>query len=167
MSVIWYNAAWSVPDISVLRLPSWIQTKEEKNSERDNFNFLRKREVERSQTGEFNVGEGVTWWATWRRWRLFNKNRSKMIERFVCNFKMRGKWRAIKSDKRGRPSRTMWRKWKKRAEVKWLTSFERFICKRDQIVLNYLIYLEPEEKFHWEYAMWWNIGVLVTARRTS
>jgi len=24
------------------------------------FNFLRKREVERSETGEFNIGEGVT-----------------------------------------------------------------------------------------------------------
>jgi len=34
--------------------------KEEKNSERDYINFLRKREVDRSETGDFNIGEGVT-----------------------------------------------------------------------------------------------------------
>jgi len=28
------------------------------------FNFLRKNEVERSDTGKFNVGEGVAWWTT-------------------------------------------------------------------------------------------------------
>jgi len=33
-------------------------------------------------------------------------------------------------DKRGIPNTTMWRKWKKRAEVRRLTSFERFICER-------------------------------------
>jgi len=39
------------------------------------FYLLRKRDVERSETSEFNVGEGVTWWATWRRsnGRLFHK----------------------------------------------------------------------------------------------
>jgi len=39
------------------------------------FNLLRKREVERSDTGEFEIGEGMTWWTTWRRWdgKLFHK----------------------------------------------------------------------------------------------
>jgi len=36
------------------------------------FQLFKKRGVERSETGEFKIGEGVTWWATWRRseWRL-------------------------------------------------------------------------------------------------
>jgi len=38
------------------------------------FNFLRKREVERLDTGDFEI-EGVMWWTTWRRWdsKLFFK----------------------------------------------------------------------------------------------
>jgi len=35
-----------------------MQTKEERKSERDRFITL--REVERSETGEFDIGEGVT-----------------------------------------------------------------------------------------------------------
>jgi len=34
-----------------------MQTKEEKNNERWVFNFIRKSEVERSEIGEFNIGE--------------------------------------------------------------------------------------------------------------
>jgi len=55
----------------------WIYTKLYRRKEewkRWVFNFLRKREVERSDTGEFKIG-GVTWWTTWRRWngRLFHE----------------------------------------------------------------------------------------------
>jgi len=55
--------------------------------------------------------------------------------------------RATKGDKRGRPSRTIWRERKKRAEVRRLTSFERFICERENFVFDSLIYLEPVERF--------------------
>jgi len=34
------------------------------------FNLLRKKEVARLDTGEFEIG-GVTWWTTWRRWEQF------------------------------------------------------------------------------------------------
>jgi len=37
----------------------------------------------------------------------------------------------------------MWREWKKRAEVRNLTRFERFICERENLVFDFLIYLEP------------------------
>jgi len=57
---VWHNDAWSILEISILRQPRRIQTKEERNSARE-------REVERSETGEFNIVEGVTWWATRRR----------------------------------------------------------------------------------------------------
>jgi len=70
-----------------------------------------------------------------------------MIERYICYFKTRGERRATKGDKRGRPSTTMWRERKKRAEVRRLTSFERFICERKNFVLDSLIYLEPVERF--------------------
>jgi len=55
-----------------------------------------------------------------------------MIERSICYFKARGERRGTKGDKRGRPSTTMWRDWKKRTEVRRLTSFERFICEREK-----------------------------------
>jgi len=35
--------------------------KVENNSDRYGFLSLKKREAERSETGEFNLGEGVTW----------------------------------------------------------------------------------------------------------
>jgi len=35
----------------------------------------------------------------------------------------------------------------KRAEVKRLTSFERFVCERENFVFDSLIYLEPVERF--------------------
>jgi len=42
-----------------------IQTKKKKNTKENymkkmDLNFLRKREAEISETGEFNIGEGVT-----------------------------------------------------------------------------------------------------------
>jgi len=70
-----------------------------------------------------------------------------MIERSVCYFKTKGERRATKGDKRGRPSTTMGREWKKRVEVRRLTSFERFICERVNFVFDSLIYLEPVERF--------------------
>jgi len=60
-----------------------------------------------------------------------------MIEKSICYFKMRDERRATKGDKRGRTSTTMFREWKMRAEVKRLTSFERFICVRERTL--YLI----------------------------
>jgi len=90
------------------------------------------------------------WWTTWRKYdgRLFHKTgSSRMIIRSICYFKTRGKRRATKGDKRGRLSTTMWREWKKRAEVRKLTSFERFICVRENLVFDSLIYLEPMERF--------------------
>jgi len=36
---------------------------------------------------------------------------------------------------------------KKRAEVRRLTSFERFLCERENFVFDSLIYLEPVERF--------------------
>jgi len=60
----------------------------------------------------------------------------------------RGERRATKGDKRGRPSTTMWRERKQRAEViRRLTSFERFVCERKNLVVDSLIYLEPVERF--------------------
>jgi len=59
-----------------------------------------------------------------------------------------GQLRVIREeDRRGRPSTTMGREWKKRAEVRRLTSFERFICERENLVFDYLIYLEPVKRF--------------------
>jgi len=44
----------------------WMNTdyREKEQRTRWVFNFLRKRAVERSETGELIVGGGVTWWAT-------------------------------------------------------------------------------------------------------
>jgi len=36
---------------------------------------------------------------------------------------------------------------KKSAEVRTLTSFERFLCERENFVFDYLIYIEPVERF--------------------
>jgi len=41
----------------------------------------------------------------------------------------------------------MGREWKKRAEVRRLTSFDRFIYERENLVFDSLIYLEPVELF--------------------
>jgi len=60
------------------------------------FNFLRKREVERLNTGTY-VDEMED----------CSINRSRMIERFFCYFKTRGERMATKGDKRGRPSTTI------------------------------------------------------------
>jgi len=46
--------------------------------------------------------------------------------------------------------------------IKKLTSFERFICERENFVLDSLIYLEPVERFKNRSVM--TLGVLVTAR---
>jgi len=71
-----------------------------------------------------------------------------MIERSICYFKTRGERRATKGDKRGRPSTTMGREYKKRAEVRrFKTSFERFICERENLVFDSFIYLTPVERF--------------------
>jgi len=61
-----------------------------------------------------------------------------MIERSICYFKTRGERRATKGDEIGRPSKTMWREWKKRTEVRRLTS---------NFVLDSLIYFELVEGF--------------------
>jgi len=37
MSMRWNNEAWSIPEKSVLRLPRWKLTKEEKDSKRHGF----------------------------------------------------------------------------------------------------------------------------------
>jgi len=70
-----------------------------------------------------------------------------MIERSIWYFKTRGERRVTKGDKRKRPSTTMWREWKKKVEVRRLTSFERFICERENFVFDSLIYLELVERF--------------------
>jgi len=120
-----------------------MPNKEEKNSERDGFfNFLRKRDVERSETGEFNFGAGVTWWTTWR-----------------CSF---GRRRVIWER---RASRTMWRGWKKRSEVRSLTRFEKFICERANLVAYLILsFILSQCRDSILEVMWWNLGVLVTAR---
>jgi len=46
MSMRRNNEAWSIPEISVLSQPRWIQTKEEKNNAKDELNFLRKKSLE-------------------------------------------------------------------------------------------------------------------------
>jgi len=68
------------------------------------------------------------------------------VERYVCYFKTRGERRATK-DKRRRLSKTMWRAWTKRVEVRRLTSFERFICETENLVFDSLINLEPMKRF--------------------
>jgi len=35
----------------------------------------------------------------------------------------------------------------KRAEVKRLTSFERFTCERENLAFDFLIYFEPMDRF--------------------
>jgi len=66
-----------------------------------------------------------------------------MIERSIYGyFKTRGERRATKGDKRGRPSTTMRRDRKKRAEVRRLTRFERFICERERtlyLILSFIL----------------------------
>jgi len=72
------------------------------------FNLLRKREVERSDTGEFEKRRSdVMNNLTQMRWKIVPQNRSRMTERSICYFKTRGERRAIKGDKRGTPSTTM------------------------------------------------------------
>jgi len=67
-------------------------------------------------------------------------------------------------DKR-RPSRTMWREWKKRAEVRRLTSFEKFTCVRENLVLDLILsFILSQRRDYRIGVMWWNLGVLVTAR---
>jgi len=43
-------------------------------------------EIERLETGEYKIGEGVARWAR----ETVPQNKSRMIERSICNFKMRG-----------------------------------------------------------------------------
>jgi len=88
-------------------------------------------------------------------------NRNRMIERYVCNFKARGERRATEGDKRRKPSTTMWRERKKKAEVRRLNRFGRFICEKENLVFDSLIYLKPVESFTIG-VMWWNVNVLVT-----
>jgi len=62
------------------RYQSWDSLGECKRRRKEQWNrwvsnFLRKRDAERSGTGEFNIGEEITWWSMWRRSnvRLFHK----------------------------------------------------------------------------------------------
>jgi len=83
----------------------------------------------------------------WIIWETVPQNRSRMIVRSVCNFKTRGERRATKHDQRRRPSRTMWREWKKIAEVGRLTCFDRFICEKENLIFDSITYLEQMERF--------------------
>jgi len=69
-----------------------------------------------------------------------------MIERYVCNFKTRCdiiEWRlrVIREQERCEGYK------KKRAEVRRLTSFEKFRCETENFVLDSLTYLEPVRYF--------------------
>jgi len=81
------------------------------------------------------------------RWETVPQSMSRLITRYICYFKTRGERRATKGDKRGRPSTTMWRERKKRAELKRLTSFDKCICDRENLVFDSLIYFEPVDRF--------------------
>jgi len=67
-------------------------------------------------------------------------------DRYVGNFKMRGERRATKGDDK-RTSIERCEGNERRAEVRRLPCFERFICVRENLVLESLIYLVPEERF--------------------
>jgi len=69
-----------------------------------------------------------------------------MLIRSICIFKTRGERRATKGDKRRRPS-TKCEGNEKRAEVRRLISFDRFICVRENLVFDSLIYLEAVVRF--------------------
>jgi len=64
---------------------------------------------------EFNVGEEVTWWATWRR------SDGRLLHKTTYRTQIQKDLFAI--ERRRRPSRTMQREWKKRAYGK---KFEKF-----------------------------------------
>jgi len=65
------------------------------NNERDGF--LRKREVEGSETCEFNISEGVT---GCEQRDVDPQNRSNMIETSCVKFKTRGERRVIREEDR-------------------------------------------------------------------
>jgi len=125
------------------------------------FNLLRKSEVERSETNEFDI---VKEWCGEQRnvdqMGDCSQNRCRKIWRSVCNLR-RGVREGRPSNKRKRPNR----EWKNRAEVKLLSrsGFERFICERKRTLYLFLIYLDPVGEFRIK-EMWWNTGVLLTAR---
>jgi len=105
-------------------------------------------------------------------WKISTRLRSRMIIRSICYLKTRGESRASKGDKRRWPSTTMCREWKKRAKVRRLTSFKKFICvrerererERENLVFDSLYFILSQWRDLRIRVMWWNLGVLVTAR---
>jgi len=71
-------------------------------------NISRKREVERSDTGEFEIGEGVTCeQPDVDEVGDCSKKQEQNDSKIYCYYKTRGERRAILGDKRGRTSTTM------------------------------------------------------------
>jgi len=63
-----------------------------------------------------------------------------MVLRSICCFRTRGESRATKGEKRRIVQRC-------EGNERRLTSFERFICERENLVFDSLIYLESVERF--------------------
>jgi len=78
---------------------------------------------------------------------IIPQDRSTVRERSVWNSETRSISGTIKGDKRWGASRTIWCEWKKRTEIRRVTSLKRFVCERENFVLNSLIYLEPVKRF--------------------
>jgi len=86
---------------------------------------------------------------TYIRYEIIPQNCSRMIIRSICNFKTRGERRATKGDQKRRPNTTMWGEWKERAEVRRLTSFERFICVRENLIVEWEWYGVEWTELRW------------------
>jgi len=63
-----------------------------------------------------------------------------------------------------RSSTMIWREGKKRAEIRRLTSFDRFICEKERTLYLILLFIWSQWRDLRTGVMWWNLGVLVTAR---
>jgi len=109
------------------------------------FEYLRKKRGWKFRDGwvKYRRRSDMMSNVTYIRWETVPQNGCIMTERYSRNFRMRGERKTTKGVQRRRPSRTMWREWKKRAEVKMLSSFERCISDRENLVglLDSLIYM--------------------------
>jgi len=68
-----------------------------------------------------------------------------LLLRSICYFKTRGERRATKGDKGTRPSTTVSRKLKKRADVRWLTSLrDLYVTENLAFVLSFILSQERD-----------------------
>ncbi len=105
------------------------------------LNFLRKTEVERSEIQDSEVDkEALEWWAEWRRCggRLFHKTGAEW-KNDIRNFVTRSDRRTIECGKRWGMNRMVRCEWDKRAGIRRMTSFKRFVSERTLYLIFWFI----------------------------